>query len=278
MKLDLIVSNPPYNNDIYIDFVERAEKFINDTGQMLFITPGKWYLKRGKRNEYFRECVVPHISEVVYYFDSQDVFDISLNGGITYYLIDKNIHEEKYVTSFCEKARWFENDRRLVKFDNGIFLLSDLCKGICDKVGCFNKDFKAFIPKWETEHKGINLFVTTVASISGGRTFSNDGNLFMVSTVNKSEENRYKSQDYGCIFSASCSEEADNFISWINTKFIRFMLVLRWHSYHINNMETWQFVPMPDAFNHKFCDKEFYEQYGLTNDEIEVIESVIKER
>ena len=37
-------------------------------------------------------------------------------------------------------------------------------------------------------------------------------------------------------------------------------------------------VPQPEAFDHIFTDQEIYEKYNLTEKEINIIESVIKER
>ena len=42
--------------------------------------------------------------------------------------------------------------------------------------------------------------------------------------------------------------------------------------------ETWRYVPDPGSFDHIFTDEELYEKYGLTSEEIDIIESVIKER
>ena len=44
------------------------------------------------------------------------------------------------------------------------------------------------------------------------------------------------------------------------------------------NKEFWRFVPDPGSFDHIFTDKELYEKYNLTDEEIGIIESVIKER
>lgn len=44
------------------------------------------------------------------------------------------------------------------------------------------------------------------------------------------------------------------------------------------NKETWRFVPDPGKFDHIFTDQELYKKYNLTDDEINIIESVIKER
>ena len=46
----------------------------------------------------------------------------------------------------------------------------------------------------------------------------------------------------------------------------------------ITNNICWRFVPTPKAFDHIFTDQELYEEYNLTDEEINIIESVIKER
>ena len=42
--------------------------------------------------------------------------------------------------------------------------------------------------------------------------------------------------------------------------------------------DWWRFVPVSKAFDHIFTDQELYEEYNLTDEEINIIESVIKER
>jgi hypothetical protein len=53
---------------------------------------------------------------------------------------------------------------------------------------------------------------------------------------------------------------------------------MRYCTYHNNNDESWRFVPDPGAFDHIFTDEELYKKYELTQNEIDIIESVIKER
>ncbi len=47
--------------------------------------------------------------------------------------------------------------------------------------------------------------------------------------------------------------------------------------YSLNN-NNWKYAPDPGPFDHIFTDEEPYKKYGLTEEEIKVIESVIKER
>ena len=87
MKFDVVVGNPPYNNDIYLKFVEFGHRL--STQYTLMITPAKWQAKGGKKNEDFRTSIVPYISEIAYYPNEKDIFNISLSGGLSYFLIDK---------------------------------------------------------------------------------------------------------------------------------------------------------------------------------------------
>ena len=74
------------------------------------------------------------------------------------------------------------------------------------------------------------------------------------------------------------SDEANSLISYINTRFVRFLTFISCTSQNINNENTWRFIPDPGAFDHIFTDAELYKKYGLTLEEINIIESVIKER
>ena len=95
MQFDVVAGNPPYNNDAYLDFVTMGHLLARKYD--LWITPAKWQAKGGQKNEDFRANIVPYMSKIVYYPDSCDVFDIAVHGGISYYLIDKSIHNIKYI-------------------------------------------------------------------------------------------------------------------------------------------------------------------------------------
>ena len=68
-------------------------------------------------------------------------------------------------------------------------------------------------------------------------------------------------------------------MSYINTRLVRYLINARLSAYsNIFINEVWKFVPDPVNFDHIFTDQELYQKYDLTPDEIEIIESVIKER
>lgn len=73
-------------------------------------------------------------------------------------------------------------------------------------------------------------------------------------------------------------EQCSYFRSYINSKFVRFLVLMSIHGVGIYDRETWRFVPDPGSFDHIFTDQELYKKYNLTDEEINIIESVIKER
>ena len=281
MKFDVVIGNPPYNNDLYLDFVQLGHQL--SSKYTVMITPAKWQAKGGIKNEAFRREIVPHMSKIVYYPDAGDVFDIRLQGGVAYYVVKKNKATGQLVKSYCSRVKAFNSEEQIRDLhEEPIFLDSDMCYNICKKVGCFNKQFKAFIPSWRAIHGNINIFITAVNTDGGGKTsfntFSKDGNLTMLAPFNRSKETYFRSNDTKCIYSTTNEHEADSFESWASTKFIRFMLLMRYCTYHNNNEYCWKFVPDPGHFDHIFTDKELYDKYNLTDEEINIIESVIKER
>ena len=65
-----------------------------------------------------------------------------------------------------------------------------------------------------------------------------------------------------------------NVMSYIATKFFRFMVLQKKNAQHAMR-GVYQFVPVQD-FSKPWTDEELYKKYGLTDDEIEFIESMIK--
>ena len=68
--------------------------------------------------------------------------------------------------------------------------------------------------------------------------------------------------------------ECENICNYLKTRFARFMLSLAKTSQHATS-KTYRFVPMQD-FSKPWTDAELYKKYGLTDEEIAFIESMIK--
>jgi site-specific DNA-methyltransferase (adenine-specific) len=70
-------------------------------------------------------------------------------------------------------------------------------------------------------------------------------------------------------------EECEHIVSYISTKFFRYLVSLKKHTQHAAR-GVYQFVPLQD-FSEPWTDVKLYKKYGLSIDEVAVIESKIRE-
>ena len=68
--------------------------------------------------------------------------------------------------------------------------------------------------------------------------------------------------------------ECKNLISYINTKFFHFLVTLQKNTM-MAPKSVYSFVPVQD-FSKSWTDKELYEKYKLSKEEIEFIESMVR--
>ena len=69
-------------------------------------------------------------------------------------------------------------------------------------------------------------------------------------------------------------EDTKSVISYIKTRFFRFLVLLKKNTQHASS-KVYQFVPLQD-FSHPWTDEMLYEKYGLDEKEITFIESMIR--
>lgn len=286
MKFDLVIGNPPYNKDAYIDFVEIGHKLA--TQYSCWVTPAKWQAKADKKNDMFRKAIVPYMSKIVYYPDCTDVFAIGDPGGISYFITDKNENKEKVIKNISLKHKnigkeYIYNDEEKRQFNN---ILSNIGNELIHKLG----KYKAFSIENTPKHKQYEAWsankVSLVSNIPKTCLWSSDGvfNCLGLIEIIDTKQGNKKSlgvpEDSRLIYTADTKEECNYFKSWAYTRFVRFLLSLSLCG--LTGIATsnawWRFVPAPKAFDHIFTDDELYKKYNLTPEEINIIESVIKER
>lgn len=69
-------------------------------------------------------------------------------------------------------------------------------------------------------------------------------------------------------------QEAENIVSYIKTKFFRFLILLKKNTQDATN-RVYSFVPVQD-FSKAWTDNELYKKYNLSDEEIAFIESTIR--
>lgn len=71
-------------------------------------------------------------------------------------------------------------------------------------------------------------------------------------------------------------ETARNVVSYMDTKFFHLLMFLKKVSHHVTS-KVYKYVPVQD-FSRPWTDEDLYEKYGLTAEEIEFIETHIREK
>ena len=69
--------------------------------------------------------------------------------------------------------------------------------------------------------------------------------------------------------------EAKNCLSYIETKFWRYLFKLYWSGMHVS-YKSFSLIPLVD-FNKPWTDKELYEYFNLSEEEVNYIEEIIGE-
>lgn len=231
------------------------------------ITPAKWQAKGGGQNDLFRKTIVPYMSKIVYYPDERDIFDIGCSGGIAYYLVHKVETKVKYIQNIS-KLSWIDNsveNREL----NGC--LNNTGYSIINKLNGHSKlKFGHYDENKKYRFRFSRLF--------SDRNIHEKNLVLNPPYIEDRDKPQNFSANYPIRFSSDNIDEVKSFISYIYSKFARFLIIIGLCSTEMASDYVWRFVPDPGAFDHIFTDEELYKKYNLTNDEIKLIESVIKER
>ena len=84
----------------------------------------------------------------------------------------------------------------------------------------------------------------------------------------------HTTETYLIVDFVASEEEGNNLISYIQTRFFRFMMSLIKNTQNISK-GVFAFVPVQD-WSKPWTDEELYTKYGITGEEIEFIESMIR--
>lgn len=303
MKFDVVCGNPPYNKDAYIDFVILGHRLAKTYD--LWITPAKFIAKNDKsgKNNNFRSSVLSNIKDLVLYIHTHEVFSILSDGGIAYYLCDKNSHTGINVKNICNEVPDLINSSSQLTINKDIkkYSLINISDSILDKL--YSSGFQQYHPK-KVDELSYNFYLTSQFGGSGAPTnrfFATDGKALVLSDYEILKMGiRPKSNTTMRLFSSDNLNECNNYLSWIYSKFVRFLLVCGMCVRSSVSDECWRFVPNPGSFDRIFEDKpldgytpdengeyidadgnkhcSLYAKYKLTDEEINVIESVIREK
>lgn len=309
MQFDVVVGNPPYNNDLYLDFVKLGHGLARKYD--CWITPAKWQAKGGDKNKQFREEIVPYMSKIIYYPCSTEIFDIAEVDGISVFLSGHAMNDNKEIINRSNKISGF-NNKAFRQVGN---TLNNVTYNIVQKMAGIQSlvpfEFKSSVSHWGiTAGEEFGDFGKGINIVSGGKViaecslydiskniqdvekinvvinrmagycyfFDNDGRTVGINKLYILGKNYIAPFNYSCLCSFETFDVAKSFVSFMYSRIVRFICVTTLVGTNLANNEAWRCIRVPEAFDHIFTDQELYEKYQLTDEEISIIESVIKER
>jgi len=96
----------------------------------------------------------------------------------------------------------------------------------------------------------------------------------VLSVIQKLPPRSVCTETYLVVGTYESKEYAENMISYLTTKFSRFLIMQMLASMNMSK-SSYSFLPMQD-FSRSWTDNELYKKYGLDDEEISFIESTIK--
>ena len=323
MKFDVIISNPPYQLDdggngasakpIYHRFIEQAKKL--NPRYLTMIIPARWYAG-GKGLDEFRASMLndDSIVKLIDFVNAKDCFpNLSIGGGICYFLIDRDYHGLCSVTNISNSA---ESTSFRSLSDHGVFIRYNGAMPILQKIHLFHEEtldtvvcpsnifgLRTFVRGNEVQDADYSISLLTSAGLTyvkdqdvkSGRELlpkykvilsyataehagepAKDGRFSVTSTCKILNPGEICTESYLVLYSTDDYEYARNYVSYLNTKFYRFLLLLSISSIHLSK-DKFQFIPIQD-FSRSYTDADLNAKYGLSEEEVAFIDGLIKEK
>lgn len=290
---------------LYQLFVNQAKKLAPH--YLIMIIPSRWF-SGGKGLDDFREDMLTdkRVEALVDYFNSSDCFPgVDLSGGVCYFKWNRDYKGDCKITNIRNKQT-IEMTRPLLENGTFSFVRFNQAIPILRKVRALKeKSFEQIVsPRKpfgnmspfktniensmlkvyaypengyiDKEHvlqnkEAINSYKVFIAKAYGER---GDFPYLVIGKPFVGEKYSVCTETYLMIGPCSTSEETENIISYMRTKFFRFFVLFKKNTQNAAR-GVYSFVPLQD-FSHPWTDEQLYHKYNLSSDEIAFIESMIR--
>jgi site-specific DNA-methyltransferase (adenine-specific) len=292
---------------LYHKFVQQAKKL--KPRYLSMIIPSRWF-SGGKGLDEFRDEILKdkRMRKLIDYFDSNECFPgVDISGGVCYFLWERDYNGDCEVTSCRGEVKSVMN-RSLLEKNTKTFIRFNEATSILHKVQKFNepsiikdvsprkpfgfstvvrlkeKPFNNSVKIYSYPKNGyvskaditqnidwLNKFKVLIAKAYGER------GAFPYLVLAKpfiGELNTCCSETYLVIGPYATKKEAQNVISYIQTRFFRFLVLLMKNTQNAPR-SVYSFVPSQN-FREPWTDEKLYKKYGLSKDEIVFIESMVR--
>ncbi len=309
-QLNVGVEKENYAIPIYHKFIQQAKKL--NPRFLTMIVPSRWFTGgRGLdefRAEMLNDSRMKYIKDFI---DSKDVFPgVDISGGVNFFLWVKDYDGPcEYVNVFNGKET--KSIRLLNQYK--VFPRYNETLSIIEKVRSLNEGTISHFVSTQTPFGFITTYRGRAKKnegdidlyTSGGVTYvtreevkrhsewidkyklifskatcehagtpDKTGRYRVFSTMKILEPTEICTQSYlvGGVFDSM--EETKNYMTYLQTAFVRVLILPTLTSQDIS-ADKFQFVPLQD-FSHPWTDEMLYKKYGLSEEEIAFIESMIR--
>ncbi len=296
---------------IYHLFVQQAMKL--RPNYLTMIIPSRWYCG-GRGLEGFRYQMLNNkkLKMIYDYKKSSDCFlGIRNGGGICYFLIDDNYCSDNVEVFNYSKDYTDKCIRPRLEFGLDFFIRDSFVRNIVAKVLSLNEErfsskvfrqkpygfrtnyldykdsgeIKLYTKKSKTGYGYVQKSEITknihtlqqwkvVTSRSTSVPEEDNGQVLRMAQTFIVEPNAVVTESYIVIDVFDCKEDAENCMSYVKTKLFRLLCQVTIVSPDVST-RTFSLVPLQD-FSKPWTDEELYAKYGLSEEEIAFIESMIR--
>ena len=294
---------------LYDKFVLQAKRM--NPRYLTMIIPSRWFAG-GKGLDDFRDEMLhdDRLRKLVDYPMSEDCFiGVKIEGGVCYFLWDRDnagICEIKTIGNkkvSIAKRKLLEGGCDIfIRYNDAISILNKVKKlneksfssivssrkpfGFATNFNSYQKsggdyslkiygnkfigylDKNFVIPRNETWIDKYKIFISKAYGMGDINYTQVIGQPFVVGP------NSLCTETYIVVGPFNSEQEANNVLSYMKTKFFRFLVILI-KSTQDCTQKVYQFVPMQD-FSENWADEKLYKKYNLSQEEIDFIESMIK--
>lgn len=293
---------------LYDKFVTQAKKM--NPNYLLMIIPSRWFAG-GRGLDDFREEMLndKRIVKIIDFPRSSDCFPgVEIKGGVCYFLWDSNnTSVDCEITtirgseiSTMKRQLLEEKVDILIRYNESISIfrkVSELQEESFSKIVSSQKPFgfRTFYKgKKQNKENNIKLYANkSIGFVSENDVIINKewikeykvyltmaygaGEDFPHQILNNpilGEPNSCCTETYIVLGIYSSKKRAENAISYIKTRFFRFLVMLKKNTQHAAK-GVYQFVPIQN-FDEEWTDEKLYKKYNLTLEEIAFIESMVR--
>lgn len=297
---------------IYNLFVEQAKRL--NPKHLIMIIPARWFAG-GMGLDKFRDSMMSdnHIVRIVDYANAKECFpQNSIGGGVCYFLRERDISGNCEFTNISNgkkstTIRALNEFPVLVRYNDAVSIIHKVKSNNMETLdaivsslmpyglstnyrGSMQKDTKRNITLYSSEGvsyiskseitKGFDtvdkykVLVSKTSAEHAGEPGKDGKFRVLTSSIKVILPGEVCTHSYFVVGCYDEKEYAENLLTYMRTKFVRFLILLAMSSINLSKL-VFPFVPMED-FTKPWTDGELYKKYGLTEDEIAFIESMIK--